>query len=57
MDGIKTPEPPIRHNALTTREYQIIYRLRQLRNNGAKLALIELCERGPRVIPVGKPEG
>jgi len=38
-------------------EFNVLRRLRQLRNEGATIAVVQLSEMGPKVCKVGKPEG
>lgn len=42
---------------ITRRELMLIYRLRQLRNIGADIIIVQLTGDGPRVRTVGKVEG
>ena len=61
MDGLGNRQSQfdklLRSYIITLREYQVIRRLRQLQNEGAPRAIVELGERGPQVCKVGKPEG
>jgi len=48
---------PVFTEEITKQEFNIIRRMRQLKNEGAKITVIELSEAGPKVCKVGKAEG
>ena len=52
----QTPKPDFTET-ITKQEYNVLRRMRQLRNEGGRIAVIELSEKGPKVCKVGKAEG